>query len=694
MRHGPLALLLLPLLVGCPSDRLLQTEGALSVRPEELDFGQVWVGHPGRGVVAVQNTSRTAVTVTVRLEGPFTSEGTRLHLPGAAEVDLALFAHAWGTGALAGTLTLETEGGGRVVPLSAVAVVPPGCDTAHPCRSEHFDPEQGRCVGVPRPDDTPCAETSACLVGATCQDGACRGEPVFCGDGNPCTLDACEDTHGCVHIADPAQVCPASADPCKVPFCDPQSGCGVADVADGVSCGPADCVSANVCIAGACKAVPVPEGAACGQGSPCQAAGTCSNGHCIQPIPNALQPVWTYAPPAHIQLSFEGVADAQENLYWTECESQCKASDCPRCDTVSANRDGVIRWRSRIHHGGLVTAQDAVLRQFVSGDALFTFLGNTLTVAQRRSDGQTLWMRNLAADHGGALFDAAVPEAERRYTLGSPGADAQGRVVVPLEGTRVIAGHATHTGLLVVALDPQTGGTLWQALEDGRYGRVASGLSGETFVASDDPWLPGQQSPLFTARAFTSAGQVRWQMPATQAAYPAVFGGSLVLAGVEALDVTSGASRWAHAPGVVAPAVVGGGRVWSLRWRPGSGAYQLVQWDLLTGAANWMLDMDQTQWVGDLVLTDAAEMLMVRTYGDFVGSEYLVKVSPQGQEVWHCPLPMLAHHAHLTPFAGRVVTEVVHAQASLAAFDVPGLKLAPSGWMVSHGAPERSGRPR
>ena len=65
--------------------------------------------------------------------------------------------------------------------------------------------------------------------------------------------------------------------------CDSLQGCTESPVSDGTACGEADCVSAHVCIQGACAVRPVPEGAACGRGSLCQQQGRCTAQVCVLP---------------------------------------------------------------------------------------------------------------------------------------------------------------------------------------------------------------------------------------------------------------------------------------------------------------------------------------------------------------------------------------------------------------------------
>jgi hypothetical protein len=87
----------------------------------------------------------------------------------------------------------------------------------------------------------------ACTVNDRCEGpgGQCRGVPkdTLCDDGNPCTVDTCDATVGCVHQP---VVC-ADDDPCTVDSCDPASGQCIHD-STGCDCHKdSDCDDDNVC---------------------------------------------------------------------------------------------------------------------------------------------------------------------------------------------------------------------------------------------------------------------------------------------------------------------------------------------------------------------------------------------------------------------------------------------------------------
>lgn len=85
----------------------------------------------------------------------------------------------------------------------------------------------------------------------TSVNNALNGCPACgdCDDGNACTEDLCVDG-ACVH--EPV-ICPDDGEECTAEFCDPATGCGSTNVADGTSCsGGVGVCQAGVCVASGC----------------------------------------------------------------------------------------------------------------------------------------------------------------------------------------------------------------------------------------------------------------------------------------------------------------------------------------------------------------------------------------------------------------------------------------------------------
>ncbi len=683
-------------LTACREDRLDSLEGQLAVTPERVVWQRVFVGHPARRTVVVENLSRAPMTVTAAISeegGPFSVTPSLFELPAGTQVEVELRVVATAVGPAEGVLRFEADARVLDVPLRATAEAEPTCAESSPCHASRFDPLLGECVDEALPDGAACTASSACILEARCFDGQCVGTPVSCDDGNACTTDACADDGGCIHVTESADVvCGQPEDPCQAAFCDPQSGCGLIDVADGTACGAADCASASVCMAGACRELPVPEGAACGNESPCHAAGVCQGKTCVRPSPNTLTPVWSYQVPNTSILLFEGIADAAENLYWAECPESCGMPSCPQqpCVAVSATRDGTIRWR--MPTGAIVgNGRDTVHRQMLVGDALVSFVGTGAVLAQRSSDGLVLWFRDLRVDHGDDLFGNTIPPAQRAFVPGSPGVDANGRILVPLTGQTGLQNAVQHRGQIVVALNALTGKTEWVTPVEGRFGKVASGLTGDAFVGTENAPDEPVGHRLY---ALTATGQIRWVSSAPSSEYPSVWNRVVVTGSANATDALSGATLWSHGGAPAVPGVLGNGSSYSIVWRPGVGAHDLVRRDLRTGAEQWTVHMPLVWSLSDLMLTDGGDVMLLRMTGDFAQSYEVARFSARGDEKWSCPLPPLAFHGGAALLDGRLVTKIVSGASGIAAYEVPGSKLASEGWVVYGGSPRRDGRPK
>jgi uncharacterized repeat protein (TIGR01451 family) len=107
-----------------------------------------------------------------------------------------------------------------------LAGCPNGCPAPqNPCQKAVC--QMGQCVAVAN-DGIACKSGNACLAAETCLAGACQGG---------------------LGVA-----CPGSANPCLVPACDPQNGCGFNNLPDGMKCDDGDaCTTATTCAAGQCE---------------------------------------------------------------------------------------------------------------------------------------------------------------------------------------------------------------------------------------------------------------------------------------------------------------------------------------------------------------------------------------------------------------------------------------------------------
>ncbi len=138
------------------------------------------------------------------------------------------------------------------------------CDDGNPCTVDFCNPESG-CDSYPVEDGTECDDGNLCTMGDTCVSGVCSGSLVAIDDGNPCTVDSCNESTGeVVH------------EPVDGISCDDGNPCTVGDVCSNGTCtGQAkDCseldseCSVGTCSpdSGECMQMPKPIGTACSDG--------------------------------------------------------------------------------------------------------------------------------------------------------------------------------------------------------------------------------------------------------------------------------------------------------------------------------------------------------------------------------------------------------------------------------------------
>ncbi|NUN15032.1 MAG: hypothetical protein HUU55_15490 [Myxococcales bacterium] len=124
------------------------------------------------------------------------------------------------------------------------------CNDNNPCTLDTCDPTQG-CVHTPA-TGTACTDGKACTLGDTCSSmGVCVPGPNACADGIPCTDDTCT-TSGCVFSPNAAKCDDNNV--CTADSCTLSAGCVHAPTGDAV---PSNCCSAHSstagCTFGACQ---------------------------------------------------------------------------------------------------------------------------------------------------------------------------------------------------------------------------------------------------------------------------------------------------------------------------------------------------------------------------------------------------------------------------------------------------------
>ena len=144
------------------------------------------------------------------------------------------------------------------------------CDGQDPCACI-CDPRTGD--NNPLPPGARCDDGLRCTTGDECAMGVCRGT-FACDDDNSCTIDACDEEHGCGHatLSDGA-------------WCNDQDLCTAGDTCLGGTCqsGPHPCEGQDPCSC-TChpsvgRPVSLPDGQACGDEDECR---VCDGGACTE----------------------------------------------------------------------------------------------------------------------------------------------------------------------------------------------------------------------------------------------------------------------------------------------------------------------------------------------------------------------------------------------------------------------------
>lgn len=161
---------------------------------------------------------------------------------------------------------------------AACAGVPDACDDGDPCTVDACNEVEG-CTHTVTPR-LACDDGDACTSNDFCAEGQCRaGGPTDCDDGNTCTLDTCDPIAGCVHLPTLAPCCIGAVsvcddgDPCTDDACDPATTDGCVHTPNSAPCDDWDpCTIGDRCGDGVCLGTP---GSACDDGNPCT-ADTCN----------------------------------------------------------------------------------------------------------------------------------------------------------------------------------------------------------------------------------------------------------------------------------------------------------------------------------------------------------------------------------------------------------------------------------
>jgi len=388
LRTRPWLLFLVALVITgacrCDEPGVGGARGDFRPRETEVDFGRVLEGEQCRRTVTLLGTGRAGVTVTAATASPFSVVEGSVFVPGGGTATLEVVFTA-GSEPVEGTLVLTAGSRTENVVLRGVGVRPLACIPTVQCHESHFELEPGVCVETPAPDGTICIPSSRCEERGRCQAGVCVGSPRLCDDDDPCTVDACSPTDGCVTAP---VVCPRPANPCKVGVCRRTSGCGEENAADLSFCGSVDCKTANLCLSGACRALPTPEGTMCSPATPCQGEGKCTSGECVRPDAGELRPTFSQRlggvpvtePGGPVLLAYEG------GLYTSVC------SEDAGCRLVAFTENGLVRFQAPYPDGGPRTLLT------VSDGGVLVREPEALESYALSSPGERLWQASLAGE--------------------------------------------------------------------------------------------------------------------------------------------------------------------------------------------------------------------------------------------------------------------------------------------------------
>jgi hypothetical protein len=159
------------------------------------------------------------------------------------------------------------------------------CEDGNPCTDDLCDPVAG-CSHVP--NTAACEDGSVCTVNDRCGGGVCvPGGPLNCEDNNPCTDDLCNPSTGCYsqnnnRVCEDGDFC-TEPDTCANGTCrsGPRKTCN-----DSNPCTVDSCVPSTGCVYDPNALTGTP----CDDGNPCQRGDLCGGGRCTPgPIDGCAQ---------------------------------------------------------------------------------------------------------------------------------------------------------------------------------------------------------------------------------------------------------------------------------------------------------------------------------------------------------------------------------------------------------------------
>lgn len=154
------------------------------------------------------------------------------------------------------------------------------CSDGNPCTLDECDSDTGSCLPIPNPYSIGCDDSNPCTYDDTCILGQCYGTPVVCVDGNPCTSDQCVGgicffSNLLALPCDDGDLCTLN-DTCRLlPIDEGVSHCR----GDPIICGDENPCQDNPCVNGICTPIDVDN--PCDDGDACTDMDHCYLGNCI-----------------------------------------------------------------------------------------------------------------------------------------------------------------------------------------------------------------------------------------------------------------------------------------------------------------------------------------------------------------------------------------------------------------------------
>ncbi len=158
--------------------------------------------------------------------------------------------------------------------------VPVGCDDDNACTSDACLPSEG-CKSSEVPDGKLCNDANPCTANDQCKQGTCKGSFTSCDDSNACTTDECDPKSGCVYKPIAAQACDdfnacTVGDECNGGKCN--AGSKDKECDDGNPCTVDGCAPSKGCLHTVLEDKPCSDGNVCTTGDKCSAEGKCGGG--------------------------------------------------------------------------------------------------------------------------------------------------------------------------------------------------------------------------------------------------------------------------------------------------------------------------------------------------------------------------------------------------------------------------------